>query len=153
MKKTLLILLSILTTALYSTDLKWVDEQVQAIIPPRKGVHISAVESPFVFLEKNRPKTKESDTKLLPPNKNIEHNSTSKQPFRLQNSSVEKAVFTLDTIINTSAMINGNWYKIDDKISGYKIIEISKTSVTLKNGNKKLILSTVSKKLNIKHKK
>mgnify|MGYP000447948675 FL=1 len=49
-------------------------------------------------------------------------------------------------------MINESWYKKNDKVKGYRIIDITKTSVTLKKGDKKLTLSTNTKKQNLKFK-
>ncbi len=40
-------------------------------------------------------------------------------------------VFVLKAIFESSAFINGKWYKTGDKLEGYSIVEIKKHSVVL----------------------
>ncbi len=159
MKTTLTILLTIfLSNSLYAaTELEWVDEQIEAIKPPRKGVNISALGSPFVFLEKNKPKQEGAKkgskvagtpSKKAAPSKMV----SSTQTGETADSTTKKSGFVLSTIINSSAMIDGNWYKVSDKISSYTVTDITKTSVTLKQGSKELVLSTVRTNPNLKFK-
>ncbi len=54
--------------------------------------------------------------------------------------------------MNSSALINGIWYKKSDKVESYTISDIGKNCVTLKKGDKELILSTLSKKQTLKFK-
>ncbi len=67
-------------------------------------------------------------------------------------STPKKNSFVLSAIINSSAMIDGSWYRISDKISSYTVTDITKTSVTLKSTDKELILSTAIKNQNLKFK-
>lgn len=140
-----------LADAIHATELSWVDEQIEAIKPPRKSPKILGINNPFVFLEKNgyvkksSSKESSSNTKNLSSSKNSSKSNTNKNKIVNDN-------FILSTIINSSAMINGNWYKKNDKINDYLVIKITKDSVKLKKGNKKLTLSTDAKKQNLKFK-
>ncbi len=153
-----LVLVASLTT-LSSNELSWVDEQVNAIKPPRKGISnydIAVLSDPFIFLEKNRPQ-KEDDLSV----KNVVKNK--KAPARISSSrtyrkaykkraSRSKKGFTLDAIMNSSALINGKWYKLNEKVKNYKLVSITKTSIVLARKSKKIVLSTHSKNKNLKFK-
>lgn len=157
MKTTLTILLAIfLSNSLYANELEWVDEQIEAIKPPRKGVNISTLGTPFVFLEKNKPETKDakkgSRAYAAPAKKAAPSKTASLAQTGETDDAPKKSSLVLSTIINSSAMIDGNWYKVSDKISSYTVTDITKTSVTLKRGSKELVLSTVSKNPNLKFK-
>jgi hypothetical protein len=142
--KTIIILI-FLSTLLLATELEWVDEQIEAIKPPRKGIEISNIMDPFIFLEKNRPEVKK-DTATASIQQPLVKSSA-------DNNGTKKIDFNLTAIINTSAMIDGNWHRINDKLDGnYTIIEITKSTVTLKKGDKERILSTNSKTPTIKFK-
>lgn len=155
MKTALIILFSIfLSNALCASELEWVDEQIEAIKPPRKSPNISKVGDPFVFLEKNKPEVKKDAKaqmggRVAAPLAKPSAILASKQEEKKKEKSSD---FNLSAIINTSALIDGSWYKKSDKISSFIIAEISKKTVTLKKGDKELILSTISKKPNLKFK-
>lgn len=152
MKTTLIILLTLsLSSSLYATELEWVDEQIEAIKPPRKGVNIASVENPFVFLQKNKPEVKKGAKQASGSSKKAATSKTAASTKTDEETSVKKS-FTLSTIINSSAMIDGSWYKVSDKVSKYTVTDITKTTVTLKDGTKELTLSTVSKNQNLKFK-
>lgn len=158
MKTTLTILLALfLGSSVYAaTELEWVDEQIEAIKPPRKGVNITALGSPFVFLEKNKPEKegakKGTRATAAPAKKAAAKTASSEQTDQVAEGAPKKSGFVLSTIINKSAMIDGNWYKVSDNISSYTVTDITKTSVTLKQGNKELVLSTASTNPNLKFK-
>lgn len=139
----------LLTTVIGATELSWVDEQIQAIKPPRKGAKISNIAGPFVFLEKNKT-IKSSGTATT--RKSVRKSSGVTKTVCDTTDKVSIKGLTLSTVINSSAMINGAWYKKNDKVKSYTIINVSKTSVTLKKGDKTLTLSTNSKKQNLKFK-
>ncbi|MDP2894638.1 MAG: hypothetical protein Q8N78_09780 [Sulfurimonas sp.] len=143
--KTIFIILIFLSSLLLATELEWVDVQIEAIKPPRKGIEISNIMDPFIFLEKNRPEVKKDTA-----------DASIQQPLvksSADNNGTKKIDFNLTAIINTSAMIDGNWRRINDKLDGnYTIIEISKSTVTLKKGDKERILSTNRKTPTIKFK-
>ncbi|MCF6330201.1 MAG: hypothetical protein L3I99_01475 [Sulfurimonas sp.] len=144
--KKLTLSLILLTSLLSSNDLVWIDEQIDAIKPPRSGEHnskISRISDPFIFLEKNGYK----------PIKKI-----SKKTDLKKNDSNIKSVFSssllrLSMIMNGSALINNKWYKVDDWVKKYKIIEISNSSVTLRRNSKTKVISTASKNDNLKFKR
>ncbi len=156
MKTILITLLAVfLSSTLCATELEWVDEQIAAIKPPRKGVDISGINSPFVFLEKNKPKTKEkggassaSGIRITAPKPSVLKQKACPSDGNTTNGNS----FDLSAIINSKAMINGSWYKKSDIINSYTVFDISKNSVTLKKGDKELILSTASKKQTLKFK-
>lgn len=59
MKKYLLILTLTMSTSLFANELHWVDTQVEAIKPPRKGMQtqeLAGIKDPFVFLVKKEDK-------------------------------------------------------------------------------------------------
>ncbi|MDX9756180.1 MAG: hypothetical protein RBT52_01545 [Sulfurimonas sp.] len=143
--KTIFIILIFLSTLLLATELEWVDVQIEAIKPPRKGIEISNIMDPFIFLEKNRPEVKK-DTAAASIQQPLVKSSA-------DNNGTKKIDFNLTAIINTSAMIDGHWRRINDKLDGnYTVVEISKNTVTLKKGDKERILSTNSKTPTIKFK-
>jgi hypothetical protein len=154
MKTILITLLAVfLSSTLCATELEWVDEQIEAIKPPRKGVEISGINSPFVFLEKNKPKEKGGASSASGIRITAPRPSVLKQKACPPDGNTTKSnSFDLSAIINSKAMINGSWYKKSDTINSSTIFDISKNSVTLKKGDKELILSTASKKQTLKFK-
>ena len=48
--------------------------------------------------------------------------------------------FRLYAILNDKAKINRRWYRLGEKISGYKLIRISQTRVKLRRGNRTVTL-------------
>lgn len=129
-----------LANLILADEMKWVDEQIEAIKPFRKGQEISNLKDPFIFLDKNNTKTEHnSSTPLTAPQLSLVKES--QKPKEEE----KKADFSLSAIMNASAMIDGNWYKINDKLDGYTLVEINKNTVTLKKGDKELLLSTYSK--------
>ncbi len=161
MKKYILSALILATslTTLSSNELSWVDEQVNAIKPSREGVsnyNIAILTDPFIFLEKNRPKKEdELDGKNVVQQKRapvrVSSSSTRHKVYRKKASRSKKG-FTLDAIMNSSALINGKWYKLNDKVKNYKLLSITKTSIVLARKSKKIVLSTHTKNTNLKFK-
>lgn len=146
MKTFFIVIAVLLTASANANELAWVDEQVEAIKPPRTGMksrELSILKDPFIFLKKNR----------IGESKNAKRSST---PRVVRNATPDakkivkkRKALTLTTVINTSAMINGKWYKAGDKVSGYKVSKIDSTSVLLTKKSKKLLLSTNSKNKNL----
>ena len=148
MKTLLTIPLFLLSTCLFSNELSWVDEQVEAIKPPRSGMSkqsLNRINDPFIFLKKNikdeKGKKKASATRVASTNKNTA------QKVRIKK---QKQVLTLSAILNNSAMINEKWYKKGDTVNGYKLQEVHSKSVLLTKKKKKLLLSTRSISKNLK---
>jgi len=140
--------LLLLSLNLSSNELEWVDEQIEAIKPPREGIseaEIASLKDPFIFLKKAD--TKSSVIATAP---TVFTSETTDSPkIRVL---PQKKKFILDAIINKSALINGKWYTISDKIDDYTVSKIDTTSVTLLKKGKEERLSTSSKNLNLKFK-
>ena len=143
MKYLLPIVFLLFTLNLQSDELQWVDKQIEAIKPPREGVsdsNISLLKDPFIFA--NGSFAEAPAKKVAKRSKSSKYKSSMKRYRR----------FVLKTIINKSAMINGKWYKIGDKIGIYTLSEVKRNTVVLSYKSKKLVLSTVSKNKNLKFK-
>ena len=120
-------IISLAVAMLLASEVDEIDKIVQKINSKREGTlpkkELKSVVSPMV--------------KIV-----VENNETIKD----SNGTIIKAKakddnFVLAAILNNSAFINGNWYKVGDMVGKYKLIEIMDDSVLLKNGNKtKLIL-------------
>ncbi len=139
MKKLLILTLLLCTTHLFANELAWVDEQIEAIKPPRKGIatkDISKLKDPFIFLKPNKNKKK-----VKSPYKR----SSTKKYVRKHSSK-----FKLKAILNKAALINGKWYKEGEKVYGYKLEKVNPQSIVLTRGKKQILLSTVSKSKNLK---
>ena len=142
MKTATLLLIFPLLAAAQSTqpNLQWVDREVAAIKPPRKGVSpakLVGIRDPFLAqLQLNQPPVtkKEGDTPLKKPVKPEE-----------QKHMVLQAVFNKHT-----AMIDGKWCKTEDKVYGYVLREIGRDSVLLTKKKKRLRLSLKTKNDKIK---
>jgi len=142
MKTLYAILIFLGISQLSASELSWVDEQVEAIKPPRSGIsskEIRAVKDPFIFLVKKddvEDKTKKSISKKVSSSHYVKKSHSKR--------------LVLDAILNKSAMINKKWYKEGDRVYGYKLAQVNTTSVVLKRQNKQLLLSTASKSKNLK---
>lgn len=138
--KTKFIVIVILSNILFAnSELSWVDEQIDSIKPPRKSPIIASISDPFVFLDSNKSIKKDA----LP----ITCASGLKTTKPKDENATVPEVYNLSAIINQKAMINDNWYKKDDNISKYKVLDITKTTVTLqdiKDKKKELILHTTT---------
>jgi len=147
MKKfTITLLLS--ATYLFSNnnELAWVDEQIEAIKPPRIGLSIEEInqlKDPFILLVE---KKKDKKSKL----QNVKKHSKYNYKKKIRPKSYH---FRLEAIMNKSAFINGKWYKEGSHIYGYKITNVDRNKVILTKGSKKLTLSTISQKKNLKFNK
>ncbi len=153
--KTLFITIALLLTAtLNSNELAWVDEQVEAIKPPRTGMssrEISVVRDPFIFLAKNR-EIQEKDKEAAKKTNTQPTSNKVATSSKVQKTIKKKKALSLTMLINSSALINGKWYKQGDTVKGYKISKINSKSVLLTKKNKKLLLSTISKNENLNFK-
>jgi len=142
-------------------DLSWVDEQVEAIKPARDGElnsNITKIKDPFIFLKKNylnedKKTSKNSKSNSIRANKNYKKTTNSGAKSYKKRTAYSNKSFVLSAIINKSARINGKWYKLNDRVKGYKITDIKNKTVTLKRKSKTLVLSTASKNSKLKFKK
>ena len=154
MKKHILIVSVLLSSLMFGADeLGWVDTQIEAIKPPRKGMtnsELANAKSPFIFLKKNKT---ESDKKASSkaPSKSKKVVTTTDKSGKVVSKKTSKNL-VLSAVINKSVLINDKWYKLNDSVYGYKLSSISRTTVVLTKGKKKLILTTSDTKQNIKFK-
>lgn len=158
--KIVLLLWGITLSLLIADELKWVDEQVNAIKPNRDGVsnmQIAKLRNPFVYLKKNRPKEEKSNSRSVTPNLSSSSKTASQSvrtntPKTVTSLRVKNHKLRLNAIINTAALINDEWYKKGDIIAGYKVVYISKTKVKLRKNNRITILTTQSNSNKLKFK-
>lgn len=133
-----------------ANELTWVDEQIEAIKPPRSGVsdsEVNALKNPFYFSEKNILKDSTiSNTNLTASPGNSQIRVAAKQ----SSYTLSSKDFKLSVIINGSALINAKWYKLNDKIKGFTVLDIGTSEVLLSKKGKKILLSTDSNILNLK---
>ena len=152
MKNILLILSLFGFTHSVADELKWVDAQIQAIKPARSGIsksQIDMIKDPFIFLKKETEKN--SSKKAMATVKNYtKKNNISKS--RTNKISKQITSFSIDAIINKSALINGRWYKLHSKIGKYTFTAIDGTSIILSYKNKELLLTTRTKAKKLKFK-
>ena len=140
MKKLTLILLLLVSSHLLANELSWVDEQIEAIKPPRKGVSNSAIsklKDPFIFLHAKKGKKRVRSYR--------KYSKTTSKKVRTHSSKI-----SLEAILNKTALINGKWYKEGEKVYGYKLEKVKLKSILLTRGKKQLLLSTMSKSNNLK---
>lgn len=147
MKKSLTLFMLTFYIQLFANELSWVDEQVEAIKPPRSGVSsqlLRAAENPFIFLKKEEKKENLGSVKTgkaLP---------ATISP--LQKPKKKSESFTLWLVVNKMAKINDAWYKEGATIHGYKVEKIEPKSVLLTKKKKRLLLSTRSNSTKLKFK-
>lgn len=143
MKKYLLPLTLLLGSTLCANELSWVDQQVEAIKPPRKGMspkELAGLQDPFIFLVKKDEKKAPSGVAPTP--------NLVTLPTQVVEAPPKPLILSL--ILNNKAMINDAWYKKGQKVEGYVVSEIHQNSVLLKSKKKKLLLSTRSSSKNLK---
>ena len=136
-------LILLLSQTLYANELTWVDQQVEAIKPERVGIsekEISKIKDPFIFLVKEDVKTTKDGKGSV---KKVRKRSRYVKKYHSKR-------LHLEAILNKSAMINKRWYKEGQRVYGYKLVKVNRTSVVLQKQNKKLLLSTASKSKNLK---
>lgn len=129
-----------------STDMAWVDAQINAIAPARQGVHSSKINNlkdPFIYLGATSKKKKAK--------KSIKKSSSKKLYKRVVTSSVVRApTFTLEMVMNHSARIDGKWYHQGMSVHGYTLQQVDGNKVLLAKGKKSFILTTKTKNRSFK---
>ena len=159
--KTFIIIILLFISNLYSGELEWVDEQIEAIKPVRIGLNTSdlnLVKDPMIFIvvneetgEKSIRKSKTKTKKRVKSYKKYSKRSTKRKP-KVKLNTVTKHSFFVEAIMNNSALINNKWYKLGEKINKYTIHKIERTSVLLSANGKYIMLSTSNKNRTIKFK-
>jgi len=118
-------------------DLSWVDQHITAIALKRVGISnksIDSVSSPMkITVVKTKKVKKAIDKNGKPVIKAVKTN-----PLKLK------------AIMNSKALVGNKWYKVNDKVLGYKVIEITQNQVLLKSKKKKKILFLNSTNKSIK---
>ena len=127
------------------TNMNWVNQKIEEIKPERNGLNISTLKrlkSPFIVLKSENSSTSTKSTKKNAVS--LSKNSPTKRDM-------SKEPLTLQMVLNSSALINGNWLKENDKTRGYKLTQIQSGYVVLERKNKKikLFIAQKSKNLNI----
>lgn len=144
--KTQLLALTLFATLLQAdTGTSWIDQKVEEIKPQREGLNtstINSLKSPFIVIraESKEPLSTGAKTASKDASKEAEPEiDMSKEPL------------TLQAVLNTSALINGEWHKESAVIRGYTLVEVRNDYVTLERKNKKLklFIAQKSKNLNI----
>ena len=147
MKKCTLFLCLLVGTHLFANEeLTWVNEQIEAIKPPRKGISskdIAKLKDPFIFLHRKKVK------KRVYTSHKRRYYSKSKPTVKKQFQR-DTDNLSLEAILNKSALINGKWYKEGTMVYGYKLERVNLQFVLLTRGKKQILLSTVSKSNNLK---
>lgn len=106
-------------------ELLWVDEQIKAIIPPRVGVadgYINSLIDPIKYVAPVKASGARGSSGLLAPPKLGTMSLLPKvveEPLRLQ------------ALMNKVALINGKWYKLNDRVRGYTLSQVKQNSVLL----------------------
>ncbi|MDQ7061589.1 MAG: hypothetical protein Q9M43_10850 [Sulfurimonas sp.] len=137
--------------SLTANELQWVDEQIQAIKPSRTGISkakINAIKSPFIYLNKTKSNVSTKSISSRSSSKRTASSSTNTKNIVKKQSKVLK----LDAIINHSALINGKWYTLNDKVGKYTLSSVNGKNIILSYKKKKLYLSTMSKAKSLKFK-
>ena len=139
--KTLLLLLPILLNSQpFSSDFSWIDSQINAITATRKGIEketLNQSKNPFIFLTQKSQQKSSSLSKQVTP----------KKQTILKNKKSFNQKFLLTLLLNKSAMINGNWYKVGETIDGYRLKSFNANSVLLTKKRTELLLSINSENI------
>ncbi|MFT7859396.1 MAG: hypothetical protein ABXS93_00525 [Sulfurimonas sp.] len=134
-------------TQLKTSELSWVDEQVAAIKPPRKGArdyYLNSIRNPFVFLNKGNVKKKGSSKPTASKTKKSTSKTTTTTVVK------KKPKLTLEAIINKAALIDGKWYREGQKVYSYKLERVDGKQVILTRDKKRVVLSTKTKRRSLK---
>ena len=143
--KTKLLILTLLTSFLQAdANMSWVDQKIDEIKPARTGLNsstLASLKSPFIVI-------KDPSKEPKPGSKKISTDIKKDEPVKLDMS---KAPLTLQIVLNSSALINGEWVKENEFIRGYKLSQIQSDYVVLERKSKKLklFIAQKSKNLNI----
>ncbi len=148
--KTKILMVALLTSSLYAADasMSWVDQKIEEIKPQRHGVSsatIKSLKNPFIYI---KPETKKGKGNGSTAVKKATGDKVEKKTVKRDLSG---APLTLQVVLNSSALINGKWYKENSKVRGYTLTNIQNNSVVLVSKKKtiKLFIAQKNKNLNI----
>lgn len=146
-----LLAFTLISVNLFSNELQWVNEQINAIKPPRNGVSsniINNTKSPFVFLS--------DEEKVLTVKKTLKRSpkiTKRKSTYRKKTVKRKSNGLQLDAIINNSVLINGKWYKRNSKVGKYRVSVVNRNNVILTYKKNELVLSMANKNKKLKFKR
>ena len=135
-------------TSFTTTDMSWVDQKIEEIKPQRNGMsnsRLASIKSPFIIVKKEvTDDGKKTKVVKASDAKKDEKNSPLKKDM-------SKEPLTLQMVLNSSALINGNWLKENEKTRGYTLTQIQSSYVVLERKKKKikLFISQKTDNLNI----
>ena len=145
--KTKLLMMICIFTSVHATEasMAWVDQKIEEIKPQRQGISTAAIKSlknPFIII-----KEKDDGKKVVKAKGPIDKNII-KKPVK---KDMSKEPFTLQMVLNTTAYINGKWYKENATVRGYTLTKIQSDHVVLQYKKKsiKLFIAQKNKNLNI----
>ena len=130
------------------SDMSWVDQKIEEIKPQRDGMsnsRLASIKSPFIIVKKE---VKEGDKKVTTSKTSDSKKDDKNSPLK---KDMSKEPLTLQMVLNSSALINGNWLKESEKTRGYTLTQIQSGYVVLERKKKKikLFISEKSNNLNI----
>lgn len=125
-------------------ELAWVDEQIKAIIPVRIGVsdgYINSLNDPIKY-KSSAPMATGISTNLLAPPK------LGSFPMLLTPPKVVEEPLRLQALMNKSALINGTWYRLNDAVRSYRLVDIKATSILLSGAKGQNLILFITKQNN-----
>jgi len=128
-----------------ATNTSWVDQKVEEIKPQRHGLNVSTLatlKSPFIIV-KEVPKEGVDTSKIAKPA------TTDSKDLAPTKRDMSKEPLTLQIVLNSSALINGQWLKENDIFRGYKLTQIQHNHVVFERKSKKIKLFIAQKSDNI----
>ncbi|RUM65149.1 MAG: hypothetical protein DSZ03_03215 [Sulfurimonas sp.] len=136
----LIIILMTVSWAAAEDSLSWVDQQIAAIKPKRSGISdakIAELASPIRYTKIEEDPEAKTPGGTKPAMANIKL----PEPVR---------PLKVTAILNKSALIDGQWLKVNSSVRGYKVRRINGDNVVLQSSNKKLKLFIKEKNDHIK---
>ncbi|SFV75691.1 hypothetical protein MNB_SM-3-1127 [hydrothermal vent metagenome] len=151
MKHTLFLFL--FSLVLLGDELTWVDKQIDAIKATRVGLAVQDIKSlkdPFIFFQPNHYQ-RNIDKKIKVIQKIPMYHTRKKVSHKKRETKIRYVRLNvhLGAIMNDAILVHSKWYKVGDRIKGFKIIRIDRESVLLARKNKRAILSIKKKKSKI----
>ncbi len=135
-------------TSFTTTDMSWVDQKIEEIKPQRNGMsnsRLASIKSPFIIVKKE---VKDDGKKTSIAKTSTRKKDNKNSPLK---KDMSKEPLTLQMVLNSSALINGNWLKENEKTRGYTLTQIQSSYVVLEKKKKKikLFISQKTDNLNI----
>ncbi len=139
---------AVVTNSVSTLNTSWVDQKIEEIKPQRHGLNkatLATLKSPFVII---KPEPKDGKGVKGGAIKQSPTNANGILPSKMKRD-MSKEPLTLQIVLNSSALVNGKWLKVDDSFRGYKLTQIQRNHVVLERKNKKVKLFIAQKSKNI----